>query len=79
MNNEELIELFKNSKYHEFITELNEMNAVDTADLLECVDEEDLPKIFRMLKKDVAANIFAGKEDEFSKYGFMNIKKMNEN
>ena len=26
----------------------------------------------------VAANIFAGKEDEFSKYGFMNIKKMNE-
>ena len=36
-----------------------EMNAVDTARALECVSEEDLPILFRLLPKDTAADTFA--------------------
>ncbi len=38
---------------------LAEMNAVDAAHALECVEETDLPLLFRLLPKDLAAEAFA--------------------
>lgn len=59
MTNEELILLLDENRYTELINEIKAMNAVDAAEFLEEIDTEQLPKVFRMLKKDIAADIFA--------------------
>ncbi|MBE6536233.1 MAG: magnesium transporter [Ruminococcaceae bacterium] len=55
----ELHELLNEKKYNQFISAVNEMNAVDVADFLQALDGQSLPKVFRMLKKDIAADVFA--------------------
>ncbi len=55
----ELHELLNEKKYNQFISAVNEMNAVDVADFLQSLDGQSLPKVFRMLKKDIAADVFA--------------------
>ena len=55
----ELHELLNEKKYNQFINAVNEMNAVDVADFLQALDGQSLPKVFRMLKKDIAADVFA--------------------
>ena len=65
MNNyEELTLLLNEKRYIDFINTINEMNVVDTADFLMTIDIQELPKVFRMLKKDVAADIFAELDSE---------------
>ncbi len=59
MNYTELNELLDEKKYNQFISEVNEMNAVDIADFLQTLDDQQLSKVFRMLKKDIAADAFA--------------------
>ncbi|MBE6706542.1 MAG: magnesium transporter [Ruminococcaceae bacterium] len=59
MNYTELNELLDEKKYNQFISEVNEMNAVDIADFLQTLDDQQLSKVFRMLKKDIAADVFA--------------------
>ncbi len=59
MNFEALNSLLAERKYSALVKELYEMNAVDAAEYLAIVSDEDLPKVFRMLKKGVAAEIFA--------------------
>ena len=59
MNYTNLNVLLDEKKYNQFISEVNEMNAVDVADFLQVLDDHHLSKVFRMLKKDIAADIFA--------------------
>lgn len=60
----ELHELLNEKKYNQFISAVNEMNAVDVADFLQALDGQSLPKVFRMLKKDIAADVFAELDSE---------------
>ena len=64
MNFEYLNSLLSERKYSALVKELYEMNAVDAADFLAIVSDEDLPKVFRMLKKGIAAEIFAELESD---------------
>lgn len=56
---EKLTYLLKEKKYTEFISLINSMNAVDIAEYLPEVDDGELYKVFRVLKKDIAADVFA--------------------
>lgn len=55
----ELSELLAQNKLVDFMKALDEMNAIDAAEYLEYVDPAILPKVFRLFKKDTAAEIFA--------------------
>ncbi len=59
MDFERLKNLLDEHKYVDFMKELDGMNAVDAAEFITYVDENDLPKVFRMLKKNAAADVFA--------------------
>lgn len=59
-----LTTLLEEGKYSALIKEIYEMNAVDVAEFLSVVSDEDLPRVFRMLKKGVAAEIFAELDSE---------------
>lgn len=59
MDFERLKNLLDEHKYVDFMKELDGMNAVDAAEFITSVDENDLPKVFRMLKKNAAADVFA--------------------
>ena len=59
MRFEYLSSLISEGKFSEFIKVIDEMNAVDAAEYLESVDDSELLKVFRLLKKDFAADIFA--------------------
>ncbi|MBQ7384022.1 MAG: magnesium transporter, partial [Clostridia bacterium] len=52
------------NKYAAFMKEFSEMNVVDAAEYLNYVDISVLPKVFRLLKKDKAAEIFPELEPE---------------
>ena len=58
-NKELLLELIEAKNYSAFIREIDEQNPVDIADLLASLPDEKQLSVFRMIKKDVAADIFA--------------------
>ena len=64
MTFEELSELLAQNKLVDFMRAIDEMNAIDAAEYLAYVDPAILPKVFRLLKKDTAANIFAELDPE---------------
>ncbi len=66
--NEKLLELLENKNYHEFIRLINAENAVDAADVFQYVDEKDLYKAFRMLGKDLAADVFAELDSDLQEH-----------
>ncbi len=59
MNNPHLNELLEANRYVELMREMDEMNAVDAAEFLASLDTSLQAKIFRLLKKDTASDIFA--------------------
>ena len=61
---EALLELLDSKKYPAFIRAFNEWNPVDAAEFLAELPSTRLPMVFRLLKKDVAAEIFAELEPE---------------
>ena len=64
MTFENLSELLKEHKYVAFVNELDEMTAQDAAEYLGYVEPEILPKVFRLLKKATAAEIFPELDSE---------------
>ncbi len=54
-----LTSLLDAKKYPEFIHELDHLYPTDAADFLETLPPDELPVVFRLLKKDTAAEIFA--------------------
>ena len=65
MNFEALNILLEEKKYNEFIPLINSLNHVDIADFLQQLSDIPLYKVFRMLKKDIAADVFAELDSEF--------------
>ena len=59
MTIEYLSELLHNRKFSALIEALDEINAVDAAEFMATLTEQELPTVFRLLKKDTAAEIFA--------------------
>ena len=56
--NEEIFELIGEKKYARLRELLSEMNPADIAQILEDVPERELPVIFRILPKELAAEVF---------------------
>ena len=61
---EALQELLLQKKYAEFIQEIDKCNPVDAADLLSQFPEDQVSRVFRLFKKDVAAEVFAELEPD---------------
>lgn len=61
---EKLNELLEKKNYAAFMRAADEMNPVDTADFLASLPESKQLAVFRMFKKDVAADIFAELDPE---------------
>ena len=64
MSFENLSELLYASKYVAFRNEIDEINAIDAAEYLASLDIELLPKVFRLLRKSTAAEIFPELDSE---------------
>ena len=56
---EQILELLDNKQFNEIKKNLIDMNDFDIAEILNEVEEVNLLKIFRLLKKDQAANVFS--------------------
>lgn len=55
---EEILELLKERKFSVLKPLLSSMNEIDLADVFESANQEDLPILFRILPKDLAAEMF---------------------
>lgn len=56
---DELMDLLKTKQYTKLRQYLAELNDADIADLMNDLEEEDLLKVFRILPKDLAADVFS--------------------
>ncbi len=56
--NDKLMELLEANRYVDLMHEMDEMNAVDAAEFLSSVEPSLQAKLFRLLKKDTASDIF---------------------
>lgn len=63
-NMEELSELINERKLHQVRTILSELNEVDIAEVLEELSSEQLPIVFRILPKEIAADSFSYLDSE---------------
>ena len=61
---EALQELLLQKKYAEFIQEIDKCNPVDAADLLSQFPQDQVSRVFRLFKKDIAAEVFAELEPD---------------
>ena len=61
---EVLQELLLQKKYAEFIQEIDKCNPVDAADLLSQFPDDQVSRVFRLFKKDIAAEVFAELEPD---------------
>lgn len=60
----ELMQLLNTRQYATFMHAVDELNPVDAAEFLAQLPEERLPAVFRLLKKDTAADVFAELDSE---------------
>ena len=56
---QELLELLDGKRYSEFMRRVDEINPVDVAEFFNELPSERQPSVFRLLEKDIAAEIFA--------------------
>ncbi len=56
---DELLELLDSKRYSDFMHRVDELNPVDVAEFFNELPEERQPSVFRLLEKDLAAEIFA--------------------
>ena len=61
---EKILELIEARKFGGLKELLSEMNPADIAEILEEVSEKDLPVIFRILPKELAADTFVEMDSE---------------
>ena len=67
-NSEILLELLNSKQYSSLRQTLSEMNEVDIASILNDMENEDSLKMFRILPKDKAADVFANLELDDQQY-----------
>ncbi len=65
---EELLELIEKRRFSAIKSKLIEMNSADIAVLFEELDRENLPKIFRLLPKELAAETFVEFDSELQEF-----------
>ena len=65
---EDIRELLNKGQYTRLRQVVQELNDADIADYLEDMDEEEIVKVFRILPKDIAADVFSYLELEFQQY-----------
>ena len=70
---EELIGMLREKQYGRLRAELGEMLDADIAAVMDEMEDEDLLKIFRILPKDLAADVFALLEVDNQKYIIMSL------
>lgn len=63
-NNQELFNLLEKGDFSTLQKELSELNVVDIAEFLEELETHDIIKVFRILPKDISANVFSYLEAE---------------
>ena len=56
---ESVEKLLEEKKYKQAKIELNKLNSSDVAELLEDIDSKEIIKVFRLINKDKAAEVFA--------------------
>lgn len=56
---EELVEMLDTKHYTDFRTEMEDINPVDAADFFNELPAARIPAVFKLLKKDTAADVFA--------------------
>ena len=61
---DQLFELLENNSFKELREHLVQMNSADVAEFMTQLDEDKLILIFRILPKDLAADVFAYLETE---------------
>lgn len=64
----EVLELLESKQYTVLRQRLSEMNEADVAAILEELEEKEMLKIFRILPKDVAADVFSYMEVDSQQY-----------
>ncbi len=65
---DEILELLKNRQYTNLRQHLAEMNHADIAVIMEKLPEEEMLKVFRILPKDMAADVFSYLEVESQQF-----------
>ncbi|MEG1559948.1 MAG: magnesium transporter [Clostridia bacterium] len=56
---EKIVQLISEQRYNELKAELIQLNVADIADIIEILPESELMRIFRLLPKSMAADVFA--------------------
>ena len=64
---EQLEALLDNKKYSEFRKEIQEMNPIDIADFFSVLPIQRIPAVFKLLRKDISADVFAELESDMQK------------
>ena len=59
MTKTRITELLEQKRYNYLYEQLNEMNAVDIAEIMDELPSESSVRVFRLLSKDLAAEVFA--------------------
>ena len=69
MQEENIFELIDGKKYARLRELLSEMNPADIAQICEDIPERELPVIFRILPKELAAEVFVEAQDRAARQG----------
>ena len=68
-----ITELLNAKKYAQIKKELNEMNSVDLAELLEQFPQESMVVLFRLIAKETAAEVFTNMNTEMQQLSLIHI------
>ena len=71
----EILELLKQKQYVTLRNRLSEMMEADIASIMDSMEDEDSLKLFRILPKTMAADVFAELEVDDQKYIIMSLSK----
>ena len=64
---DQLTEMLDRRSYADFVKAIEELNPVDAADFFSEIDAKRIPAVFKLLKKDIAAEIFAELDADIQK------------
>ncbi len=62
-----LVEMLDNRRYSDFVNTIEELNPVDAADFFSQIEAKRIPGVFKLLKKDTAADVFAELDADIQK------------
>ena len=62
-----LVKMLDNRRYSEFTVAIGELNPVDAADFFSRIEAKKIPAVFKLIKKDTAAEIFAELDADIQK------------